>query len=187
MKEILRNNKNYIFASFAILFYLVHGIYWYSNGVLSNMLWACHLASLIVGIGLFLKNKLLITAATLLLIMGNIFWALFLWGGGKMELTSPLTHLGGLICGLYGCYVYGVQVHAWIFTVVFLACLQIISRFITPEIENINLAFAVAEGWDKLFPDYLVYEIFLLIQSSVTFFISERILSFLRKKIVREI
>jgi hypothetical protein len=54
----------------------------------------------------------------------------------------------------------------------------VLSGFVTPARENINLAFRVFEGWERIFPDFQVYRIFLLAVLAALFYASER---FLRK------
>lgn len=168
----------------AILFYVIHGSYWIVKGVPANLLWACHLGSVIVGLGMIFKKPVINSVGVLILLMGNIFWFLYLCGDGEFELTSPLTHIGGLLIGLVGVWRMKFVSFSWLRGVIFLALLQIITRWITPESENINLAFRIHDGWESIFPSYGWYEAFLLVQTSVLFFIFEFILK--RVKIFKD-
>jgi hypothetical protein len=63
-----------------------------------------------------------------------------------------------------------------------IAALHLLSGFVTPPAENINLAFRVHEGWEKIFPDFRVYRIFLLASSAALFFAVESALRRIGKK-----
>lgn len=175
-QKILHGKINLILGFTAIFFYVLHGLNWIIRGVPSNLLWACNLASFVVGLGIILKKPKINSVGVLILLMGNIFWFLYLLGGGGFEFTSLLTHIGGLLIGLIGVYRMQFSKFSWFRAVFFLAIIQIISRFITPEFENVNLAFRIHEGWEKIFPSYFVYEIYLFAQACVLFFIFEIIL-----------
>jgi hypothetical protein len=166
----------------AISFYLIHGGYWVIKGAPANLFWACHIGSFIVGVGHIFNRSILNSIGVLWLFMGNLFWALYLLGGGDFEMTSVLTHIGGLCIGIYGIQKIGFYKNAWLYAVIFIALLQLICRFITPEIENVNLAFRVHEGWEKIFPSYYIYEIYLLAQASILFYSIEYTIFKFKKK-----
>jgi hypothetical protein len=50
----------------------------------------------------------------------------------------------------------------------------VLSGFATPPPENINIAFRVWDGWEKVFPDFQVYRLFLLAVTAALFWAVER-------------
>lgn len=49
------------------------------------------------------------------------------------------------------------------------------TRLLTPAADNINLVFAVAEGWGSWFPSHEVYLLVLLATALATFFVAEKL------------
>lgn len=89
---------------------------------------------------------------------------------------SVLTHVGGIIIGIIGIYKTGMVKLSWLRALVGLAALQQLCRWITPEKENVNLAFRVHEGWEKLFPSYGWHLVVLLFLTGIIFLVMEYIL-----------
>lgn len=147
-------------------------------GIPHNLLWICHIACLMTGVGLLLRSAALAQAGLLLLVLGNPMWIGSLLTGGEFYPTSVLTHLGGLVfgwCGLRSMMPKLPSVHwtaavastrkasrrlaastaswrqGWLFAVTIVAILLVISRGATPPELNVNLVFA---PWCSL-PDWL--------------------------------
>jgi hypothetical protein len=166
--------KRLVLGMAAILFYLVHAATWMQRSVPANLLWACHLGCLFVGIAVLADLPFLSAVGIHWLALGNIMWMLYLAGGGEFMLTSQLTHLGGLLVGLWFARRAGFPRGSWLAALAGMAALHLLSGFVTPAAENINLAFRVHEGWEKVFPDFQVYRLFLLAASAALFFAVER-------------
>ncbi len=77
--------------------------------------------------------------------------------GGELLLTSPLTHVGGLVLGAIGVRILGFPKQMWWKAVLGPAGLHILCRWVTPEQKNVNLAFAIWAGCESLFPSHLAY------------------------------
>ncbi len=165
-----------IYGIIAIVCYVIHSTYWIVNKNPSNIFWACHLGSLLVGIGCLLKNSRVNAVGVFWLIMGNIMWGIYLLSGGKFYPTSFLTHVIGLIVGIIGIKKISIPKYSWIYAVIGIAILQILTRFLTVESENVNLAFRIYDGWEHIFLDYRLYEAYLLLQTTIVFFLSEKFL-----------
>lgn len=160
----------------AVCFYVTHAVYWIMHDEPSNLLWACHLGALLVGLGCLFQLSLVISIGLLWLVLGNIFWFMYLFGGGEFIFTSSLTHIGGIIVGLYAIKNREIPEYSWVRAVVALATLQLITRFATAPGENVNLAFRVHEGWENIFPVYSLYILFLLFLATLIFYVSELML-----------
>ena len=166
----VQNKSRFFGGLLAIGFYITHGTYLLLNNETPHIVWACHIGSLMIGIGLILDMPVPVTIGVLWLGFGDIMWFLYLVGGGEFELTSPLTHIGGLAVGLWALSRSYIPKRSWAWALVTLLILQQISRWVTPESYNINLAFRVYEGWESVFPTYLVYFVVVLAFAGLLFF-----------------
>jgi hypothetical protein len=177
-----RQKQRFFFGSAAVLFFLAHAAFWIQRGVPANLLWACHLGCLLVGIAVLADLPLLSSVGVHWLALGNIMWTLYLAGGGEFILTSQLTHLGGLLIGLWYVRRAGFPRGSWLAALAGIAALHVFSGFVTPPAENINLAFRVHEGWEKIFPNFQVYRLFLLVATAALFFSLEHVVIYIKKK-----
>jgi hypothetical protein len=168
------SEKRFTFLGYlSVLFYIIHSVSWIIKGVPANLLWTCHLASLFIGIAVIFRIPLLNSLSVLWLSIGNIIWTIYLTSGGDFEPTSTLTHWGGLIVGLIGVRKMGMQKYSTIWSLAVLLIIQQLSKFITPESENINLAFRVHETAEKTFSSYTIYFFFLALVSTSCFLVME--------------
>ena len=166
-------------GSAAVIFYIAHGLTWLLRGAPANLLWACHLGCLLVGIAVLANRPGLSAVGAHWLALGNILWCINLAGGGEFIFTSQLTHLGGLLIGLWYARLAGFSRGSWLKALIGIAALHVLSGFVTPARENINLAFRVFAGWEKIFPHFQVYRLFLLAASAALFYTLERALRML--------
>jgi len=140
-----------------ISFYGLHAAQLIGRGEAADLLWACLLGSLGVGLGLLLRSPWLNGIGFLWLGVGVVFWLLYLAGGGEMLLTSPLPHVGGLVLGWIGVRRLGLPRGLWRKAGVSLAVVYALSRLLTPARANVNLAFSIHPGWEPYFPSHAVY------------------------------
>ena len=154
----------------AVCFYIVHSAYLVMNDEAAHITWSCHIASLGIGFGLICEIPLLVAIGVLWLGFGNIMWGLYLAGGGGIDPTSPLTHIGGLAVGIFGLFKTGIPSRSWAWALAALVVLQQVNRWVTPATFNINLAFRVHEGWEHVFPTYGHYLAALLIIAGTCFY-----------------
>jgi hypothetical protein len=157
----------------AVAFYGAHAATWLQRGAASNLLWTCHLGCLLVGAAILARRPMLNAVGVLWLFLGNIIWSIHLASGGEFIMTSQLTHLGGLLAGLWFARAEGFPRRSWLAALAGIAALHVLSGFITAPSENVNLAFRVWSGWEKTFPDFQLYRLFLLAVSAVLFFLVE--------------
>jgi hypothetical protein len=160
----------------ALFFYASHTVFWIIQEVPSNMFWACNISSVLIGLGWILKKPRMNAIGVQWLVLGNILWGIYLYTTGMFEVTSALIHIGSLIIGVAGVFRMGMPRFSWLHAILILGLVQFISRYITPAAENINLAFHVEKGWENIFPSYFWYEIMLMFDALLCFFITEMIL-----------
>lgn len=161
----------------AVLFYIFLSVERIRQGNIFDPLWACHLGCLFSGLGVFFSVPFLCSVGFLWLVMGNIYWVLFLLGGGEFLFSSFLTHAGGILTAFYSIRKSGISRNSWIAALGLIAVLQFFSHIISPPSENLNLSWSVPKGYEKLFSSYLYYEISLLIQFGAVFFSAEKIMN----------
>ena len=160
-------------AFLAIAFYVLHALVHLSRGEPYDLLWGCHLALLLVAAGLLRNNASLNAIGLLWSCFGLPIWLIYTFTGGEFMPTAALTHLGAFIIGSYGVSRLGIpHGSAWQALAAYLA-LWALTRVITPERANINLAFSVWPGWEDRFPTYPIYFATLLVCGALTFAITE--------------
>lgn len=157
----------------ALLCYAIHAGSHVLAGRPEEALWACHVATLLVGVGALLENSSVVAVGVLWLAFGNPLWILDLLTGGEFLPTSPLTHVGGLLLGLLALRRLPPAGAIWWKAVLAFAALLVVTRLLTPASANVNLAFAVASGWERIFPSYPLYLSLLLVAGAATFFVTE--------------
>ena len=163
-----------VLGSLAVLFYAAHTAYHAHNHEAFNMLWACHLGCLLVGLGLLLARPLLFSTGFMWLTLGVPLWIFTLLGGEEFIVTSALTHAGGLTVALAGFRYLPIARGAWISGVSGLFLVAVLSRFTTPAAANVNLAHRVYDGWEQTFPSHTLYAAMFLAIAAVEFFVMER-------------
>jgi hypothetical protein len=157
----------------ALACYSAHALFHLINGRPEDLLWACHLGSALVGVGLLLVSAsgrrdvsseglpaagvVLTGIGTLFLLLGTPLWLMDLAGGGVFYPTSALTHIGGLAIGLYGVRRLGMPRGAWWKAVGALIVLILICRLVAPPHANVNVAFAIYASAANVFTSHLVY------------------------------
>jgi hypothetical protein len=160
----------------AIGCYAVHAIFHLVHGSPADLLWMCHLGAAIVGAGLLFSSMTTAAIGTLFLCLGTPLWFVDLAGGGEFYPTSCFTHIGGLVIGLYASRRYGLPSGAWWRATLGLVFLILVCRFVTPPKANVNLAFAMYPGWERVFSSYLPYISTMVAIAALYFLIAELIL-----------
>ena len=127
----------------AVAFFLSHVAYHWRFGDMSNALWACHVAALLIGIGALTNRNDVTAIGVLWLVVGIPLWFLHLASGGVFIPTSLFTHGGGAIVGVAiirqqrwpcgGWWKASVALFAWVG----------LTRLVTPPELNVNLAFRI--------------------------------------------
>lgn len=134
-----------------------------------NILWACHLGCLLVGIGWIVGSPVTNAIGVLWLLPGIVLWTMYLAGGGAFRLGSLLTHGGGVVVGLWGVFVFGVPTGAWWKAGLGWAALMALARAVPARGDNVNFSRQVWPGWERRFPSYRRYVAFILAGGFVVF------------------
>lgn len=157
----------------AIVCYALHALVLLSRGQPYDLLWGCHLAALLVAAGLLTRNALINAIGLLWACFGFPLWLIYAFTDTDFMPTSTLTHVGAVVIGLYGVRRLGIpRGSAWKAGVAYLA-LWALTRLVTPESANVNLAFRAWRGWEDRFPSYPIYFGMLAVIGALTFTITE--------------
>lgn len=159
----------------AVMFYAIHAFVHLRRGEPYDLLWGCHLAVLLVAAGLWLRSATLNAVGLLWSCFGLPIWLLYTFTGGEFMPTATLTHVGAFAIGIFGVRLLGFpRGGAWKALAAYVA-LWGLTRVVTPESANINLAFHVHPGWEQPFGSYPVYFATLLAAGTLTFLTAEQV------------
>ena len=127
----------------------------------------CNIGNLLLAVGLFLEEALLIRVAVIWMVPGLAVWAVYVvptWGmllAGEARLSqfygvvaSTLAHVGGLSAGLVVLRRVRMDGRAWFYAFLWYLVVQTLSRLLTPAELNVNLAHRIQEGWEQTFSSY---------------------------------
>lgn len=137
-----------------LVFFLTQAVHYWRINELGHMLWMCNIGNLLMAVGLFLNRPLLIRVATIWMVPGLAVWVVYVvleWG---VFLSSTLAHVGGLAVGLIAIRKVRIDRKAWVYALVWYFVIQLLSYLITPPALNVNVAHAVAPGWEQTFSAY---------------------------------
>jgi hypothetical protein len=160
----------------AIFFYAVRAGFYLARGEPHNLLWSCHVACLLVGLGWLLASRTLNAIGFLWAAIGLPLWLVDLTTGGEFVAASLLTHVGGLALGGFGVRALGLPRAAWWQASLALAAMLGLTRALAPPASNVNLAFGVWKGWEAWFPSHALYLLLLGAASTALFFSMSRVL-----------
>src|SRR6266480_6760004 len=110
-----------------LMFFLGQAIHYWQINQLGHMLWMCNIGNLLLAIGIFFEEAILIRVALMWMLPGVVVWFLYVvptWGmllTGKLRfgqlfgvLSSTLAHIGGISVGLVVLRKVGMDGRAWI-------------------------------------------------------------------------
>lgn len=166
----------WLFGMTALGCYAIHAGFHILNGRPEEVLWMCHLGAALVGIGLVCSSGVVNGIGVLFLCVGTPLWLMYLAGGGEFYPTSCFPHLGGLAIGLFAVRRLGLPSGAWWKAAVALLTLIFICRLVTPPRANVNVAFAIYPGWEKVFPSHPVYLATMMASAAAYFLFFECVL-----------
>lgn len=152
-----------------LAFFSAQAIHYWQINELGHMLWMCNIGNLVLALGLFFEQAVLIRVAVIWMVPGVAVWFLYYvvptWGmflSGRFGyvqlfgvLSSSLVHLGGLSVGLVVLRRVGMDARAWLYAFVWYFVVQLLSRFVTPAPMNVNVSHSIQAGWEQTFSTYL--------------------------------
>jgi hypothetical protein len=151
-------------------FFTAQAIHYWQINQLGHMLWMCNIGNLMLAIGLFLGEAVLIRVAVIWMLPGLVVWAMYVvptWGmllTGELSfaqffgvLSSTLAHVGGFSVGMLALQKVRMDSRAWLYAWLWYFVVQLSSRLLTPAAMNVNLAHRIQDGWEQKFSSYLKF------------------------------
>jgi hypothetical protein len=139
---------------FPLVFFFAQAEHYWRINQLGHMLWMCNVGDLLLAIGLFLKQPVLIRIAVIWMVPGFVIWFRFVvleWG---LFLSSVLAHVGGLLVGAVALKRVGMDRRSWIYAFGWFLLIRILSRTLTSADLNVNLAHRIQPGYEQVFRSF---------------------------------
>ena len=137
-----------------LIFFLAQAIHYWRIDQLGHMLWMCNIGNLILALGLFFEKPVVIRLAAIWMVPGLVVWFIYVVLAWGVFLSSTLAHVGGLVVSMFALRWYRMDRTAWRYAFGWYLAIQLISRFVTKADLNVNVAHAVAPGWERTFQSY---------------------------------
>lgn len=137
-----------------LIFFLAQVIHYWRINELGHLAWMCNIGNLILALGLFFEKPVLIRLAAIWTVPGLIVWFIYVVLAWGVFLSSTLAHVGGIAVAMIALKRYRMDRTSWAYAFGWYLVIQLITRFATPAALNVNLAHAVAPGWERTFQSY---------------------------------
>lgn len=124
----------------ALIGYAIHASVHLLRSNPEQLLWACHVADIVVGLGMVFRSRWMTATGTLILLVGLPVWLFGLSAGGEFLPTSLLTHVGGLVIGTAGTVALGGVHRDACKALALIAGLLLVCHLFTGPAANVNLA-----------------------------------------------
>jgi hypothetical protein len=154
-------------AILPLAFFSAQAIHYWHINELGHMLWMCNIGNLLLALGLFLGEAILIRVAVIWMLPGLVVWFFYVvptWGmllTGHFSLgqlfgvfSSTLAHVGGFSVGMAVLRKVRMDSKAWFYAFMWYFVVQLLSRLLTPAEMNVNLAHRIQFGWEQSFSSY---------------------------------
>lgn len=155
-----------------LFFFLAQGVHYWRINELGHLCWMCNIGNLVLALGLFFENSLLIRVAAIWTIPGLIVWFIYVVLAWGMFLTSTLAHVGGIAVAALALKTYRMDRNSWLYAFCWSVVMQLVSRLFTAPELNVNLAHAVQSGWERTFTSYWSFWLVLTIATAVVLWLS---------------
>ncbi len=142
-----------------VVFFLLKVWQYAPAGQASQLLWFCNISNLLLGLAIFVMNGTAIFVTTALLIIGLPIWLFDVAVQGGFHVFSIFTHVVSPALGFYLCRKLGFSRHAPWLTIVYYVVLQLVARFVSSPVDNINVAFDIYAPVKSLFTNFYVYSL----------------------------
>jgi len=155
-----------------LLFFFGQGAHYWRISELGNMFWMCNINLLVLALGLFFDQPLLVRVAAIWTIPGIFMWFFFYvvtWG---VFLSSILVHVGGLAVAAIALRTYRMDRRSWRYAFGWFLIVQFVSRFATASQLNVNVAHAIQPGWERTFPSFWMFWLTLIIVTVAVLWLS---------------
>ena len=166
----LSDSQTRLLGFLPLSFFFAQAFHYWQINELGHTLWMCNIGNLVLAIGIFLKQPILIRVAVMWAVPGLVVWSIYVvptWGTlftGQYSFTqlfgalsSSLAHLGGLSVGLIILRRVGMDRWAFVYAFGWYLVMQGVTRLFTPAVMNVNLAHRIQDGFEGAFSSYLKF------------------------------
>src|ERR1051325_9933374 len=115
-----------------LFFFLTQVVHYWRINQLGQLMWMCNIGNLLLALGLFLEQPVVVRLATIWTIPGLVIWFLYVVLVWEVFPSSVLAHVGGLAVAIIALSQYGMDRIAWRWAFGWYLVVQLLSRFITP-------------------------------------------------------
>jgi hypothetical protein len=156
-----------LLGSLPLTFFAAQAIHYWQINELGHTLWMCNIGNLLLALGLFLEQAMLVRVAVIWMVPGVAVWFLYVvptWGmllTGNFSfkelfgvIASSLAHLGGFSVGLIVLRQVRIDSRAWAYAFGWYFIVQLLSHLLTPAAMNVNLSHNIQSGWEQSFSSY---------------------------------
>jgi hypothetical protein len=158
----------------AALAFLAHAAHHIFLGSAWDVLWLCNVAPIGIAIGCLARRRSWVAVALLWETFGSALWLIHVAAGASWIPTSPLVHLLCPVLALLAARELGWPRRAALHAVLGMAALVGLTRAVAPPPLNVNVAFAVMQGWEGIFPRYDAFAALVFASASAIFWIADR-------------
>jgi hypothetical protein len=162
---------------FPLVFFFAQAAHYWRINQLGHMLWMCNIGDLLLAIGLFLKQPVLIRIAGMWMVPGFVIWFRFVvleWG---LFFSSVLAHVGGLLVGAVALKRVGMDGRSWRYAFGWFLFIQVLSRILTSADLNVNLAHRIQPGFEQVFKSYWQFWLTVVLAAALVLWILGLILA----------
>ena len=151
----------------SLAFFMAQAVHYWQIDQLGHMLWMCNIGNLLLALGLFLEQAILVRVAVMWMVPGLAVWFAYVvptWGmllTGNFSYTellgvvsSMLAHVGGFAVGMVAIRKIKMDSRAWVYAFLWYFIVQLASRLMTPAAMNVNLSHNIQAGWEQTFSSY---------------------------------
>lgn len=123
---------------------------------LPNLLWLCNFSTLLAGISLMLNRPYFALVGAAWIILGTLSWlSNVLYAGTMNEAISFFTHFTFSAVALYLFARIPLPKNLWIGCFAWFLLAQVICRFFSEPMDNINIAHTIWPGWEPFFGSFV--------------------------------
>ncbi len=127
----------------------------YSNP--QYLFFVCYAANVLLCVGIFGRSALLVGAGFGWLLVAFPLWLYDAIRTSNWDPSCTLFHVTGLVVGAAAVRCYRLPRHTWAFSLALAVGLQLCARLFTDASLNINSAFRIYDGWERVYPSYAVF------------------------------
>lgn len=140
-----------------------------------EIMWMCHISNVMLAVGLFLGLPSLLWPASLWLLFGIPLWLTEVVATGDSTWTSTIAHLVGFAMSVMVMCRVTMPRWSWLYATMWYVVIQHACRMVTRPCENVNLAYRVHDGWERIFTNYWYYWLVCLLTAAVTLWLIQQL------------